>query len=519
MYNKHRGEILNEQEKKINLEDILDALQKKWYWVSIPFLFFAFVGLWLYVVLPKEYESTTLIFIEPQEIPSNYVMATVTSAVEERVKTLTLEVMSRTNLEQIITEMKLFPQERARGVPIEILVNSLRKKVNVDVAGNERNGVSSFKITFRWFNPAIAADVTNRLASLIIESNTRKRSSQASETTVFLEKQLADLKISLEDYEKKLQTFKTAHMGELPEQVQTNTATLINLQNSLDTIQRTLTDARNRKINIEGQLSQLEASRPGSTSSQRDQRLTELRSRLEDMKANYTPEHPEIVKLTEQIKELESKKENTPGGYTNPRAAELRIQLRAINSEIAELEKDSGRVNAKINQYQGRVENAPKMEQELSTLMRDYQITKENYQKLLDKLLEAKRAENMEKRQQGEQFRILDFAKPSQTPIQTNRMKILLACLAIGLGAGAGVILFIEIQDSTIKSISQLEALENGIACISAVPLSLTGEDKRLKKRTTIIFIGINIGLIILGIIAVVASWALDITINKPMGM
>ena len=511
---------MNEQEKKINLEDILDALQKKWYWVTIPFLFFVFLGLWLYVVLPKEYESSTLIFIEPQEIPSNYVVATVTSAVEERVKTLALEVISRSNLEQIITEMKLYPKERARGVPMEILVNSLRRKINVNVADNEerRNRVSSFTISFRWFDPATAADVTNRLASLIIESNTKMRSTQASETTVFLEKQLDELKVSLEDYEKKLQAFKSSHMGELPEQVQTNTATLMNLQNSLDTTQRALTDARNRKINIEGQLSQLETSKPGSTSSQRDQRLAELRSRLEDLKSNYTPEHPEIVKLTEQIKELESKKESA-SGYSNPRATELRIQLRSINNEIAGLERDAGRINAKINQYQGRVENAPKMEQELSTLMRDYQITKDNYQKLLDRLLEAKRAENMEKRQQGEQFRILDFAKPSQRPTQPNFFRIMLICIFIGLGAGAGVILFMEIQDTTIKSISQLESLENGITCISAIPLSLTGEDKQIQKRNTILFIGINIALIIFGIIAVSASWALDIIINKPMGM
>jgi polysaccharide chain length determinant protein (PEP-CTERM system associated) len=510
---------LNEQEKKINLEDILDALQKKWYWVTIPFLFFTFLGLWLYLVLPKEYESSTLIFIEPQEIPSNYVVATVTSAVEERVKTLSLEVVSRSNLEQIINEMKLYPKERARGVPMEILVNALRKKINVNVASSEGARVSSFIITFSWFDPETAADVTNRLASLIIDSNTKIRASKASETTVFLEKQLEELKVSLEDYEKQLQAFKSTHMGQLPEQVQTNTATLLNLQSNLDTIQRSLTDARNRKINLEGQLSLLETSKPGSTSSQRDQKIAELKEKLEDLKSNYTAEHPEIIKLTDQIRELESKKEGSSSEFSNPRATELRIQLRATNNEIAGLERDAGRVNAKINQYQGRLENAPKMEQELSILMRDYQITKDNYQKQLDRLLEAKRAENMEKRQQGEQFRILDFAKPSQSPTKPDLIKIMLICIAIGLGAGAGVILLIEMQDSSIKSISQLESLENGITCISAIPLSLTGEDKKMQKRKTFVFIGINIALVILGIIAVAASWVLHITINKPMGM
>jgi hypothetical protein len=95
----------------------------------------------------------------------------------------------------------------------------------------------------------------------------------------------------------------------------------------------------------------------------------------------------------------------------------------------------------------------------------------------------------------------------------------MLICIALGLGAGAGVILLIEIQDSTIKSISQLESLENGITCVSAIPLSLTGEDKKTKKRKTILFIGINIGLVIFGMIAVLASWAMGIIINKPMGM
>jgi uncharacterized protein involved in exopolysaccharide biosynthesis len=308
-------------------------------------------------------------------------------------------------------------------------------------------------------------------------------------------------------------------MGELPEQVTTNTATLMNLQNNMDTVQRSLTDARNRKINIEGQLSQLEASRPGSTSTQRDQRLADLKARLEEMKGNYTPEHPEIVKLNEQIRELESKSGGSSAGYVNPRVNELRTQLKSINNEISGLERDSARINSKINEYQFRVENAPKREQELSTLMRDYNITKENYQKLLDRLLEAKRAENMEKRQQGEQFRILDFAKPSQNPIKPNLFRLMLICFAIGIAAGAGVILLMELQDTTIKSISQLESLESGIVCISAVPMAMTDEDKRIKKRNTVILIGVNVGLVFFGLITIFASWALHIVINKPLGM
>ena len=298
------------EEKSINLEDLLDVVQKKWYWITIPFFFFMLLGAWLFVVLPREYEASTVILIQPQEIPSEYVVATVRSGLEERVKTLTQEVMSRSNLERVMNEMNLYKEQREKAVPSEILVESMRKRITVDVlsSGRRSDVISSFSLAFRGRDPQQTADVTNRLASLFIENNLTARARQATETTEFLEKQLADLKVLLVDYEEKLQEFRNAYMGQLPEQLQSNTATLTNLQNNLETVQRSLTDARNRKLLLQGQRAPI----PGvgiaaaPTTPSRYQRLTELKQRLQDLRANYTPEHPEIKRLMDQIKALES---------------------------------------------------------------------------------------------------------------------------------------------------------------------------------------------------------------------
>jgi uncharacterized protein involved in exopolysaccharide biosynthesis len=88
---------LTEQKRAISIQDLINALIKKWYWVSMPLIFFILAGIWFFIVTPRTYEATTLILVQPQEIPKNYVEATVSSGVEEQVRTLSQEVLSRSN--------------------------------------------------------------------------------------------------------------------------------------------------------------------------------------------------------------------------------------------------------------------------------------------------------------------------------------------------------------------------------------------------------------------------------------
>ena len=140
---------MTEQKQAMGIQDLLDALIRKWYWVSMPLIFFVLAGIWFYVVTPRTYEATTLILVQPQEIPQNYVQATVSSGVEEQVRTLSQEVLSRSNLETIIKEMNLYTRERGTGTPMDILVASLRKKITITTNGGQPGQVSSFSITYQ----------------------------------------------------------------------------------------------------------------------------------------------------------------------------------------------------------------------------------------------------------------------------------------------------------------------------------------------------------------------------------
>jgi len=500
----------------INIQDLADALVKRWYWVSMPLIFFILAGIWFLIVLPKTYEATTLILVQSQEIPTSYVQATVSEGVVEQVRTLSQEVMSRSNLEAIINDMNLYARERKKGAPMDSLIASLRRMITISTNVGQRGETSSFTISYRGGNPKNVADVTNRLASIFIDSNLKLRAHQASETTEFLQKQLEELKVLLSQQEGKVQEYRNRYLGELPDQLNSNVSTITSLQMRLESLQTSLTEAMNRRLTIQSQLSQADSGTPG-TSSQRGQRLADLRNQLEEMRSKYTPDYPEIKRLENQISELEKHAEKASNARIDPRVADLKNQLNNATMEVDTIRNDVNRIKAQVERYQGRVEDTPKREQELAGLTRDYNITQQNYQKLLDRYYEAKRAEDMEMRQQGEQFRIVDYAEPPQTPVKPNPMRIALIFVALGLGTGAGIITVLEMLDTSVKGVKQLELWSGNIPCITAIPLAQTESDKRRERLMNIMFLGINGAIFLAGTTIIIISKFSNFVLNLPV--
>ncbi len=507
---------MTDQAKKIGLYDLAEALVRQWYWVSLPFVFFVMLGAWLYVVLPRTYEATTLILVQSQQIPQSYVSPTVGQDVTERIRTLSQEVLSRSNLEAIIRELGLFSEERREGTSMDILVASLRRRIKVDTNIGPREQTSSFTITYRGRDPKEVAEVTNKLAAYFIESNLKLRARQATETTAFLQKQLEELKTLLDRQEAQVQEYRNRYIGELPDQLQSNISTISSLQMRLESLQTSLTAAMNRRLTIQGQLSQAESGSPG-TVTQRGQRLAELKSQLEEMKSRYTPEHPEIRRVENQIAELERNTDKPSAVRLDPRVSDLRTQLGNATLEVEMLRREIDRVKSQIDEYQGRVEGTPKREQELAALTRDYNITQQNYQRLLDRYYEAKRAEEMEKRQQGEQFRIVDYAQPPEVPVSPNPLRLALVFLALGIGTGAGIVILLEMIDSSVMSVKQLESWSQGLPCITVVPLALTEGDRRMARLKNLVLLAVNGAVLVIGCAAVIVSRVTGLTVDLPV--
>jgi hypothetical protein len=237
--------------------------------------------------------------------------------------------------------------------------------------------------------------------------------------------------------------------------------------------------------------------------------LAELNDKL---KRGYTERHPDIRKLRAHIAEEEAKEpkpveiqaelkvptppdapketataapvDSTPrrkpaASTTNP---VLITQLKSLDADIAKQKQEQQRLTKQIGVYQSRLEAIPVRQQEVAELVRDYEISKAHYSQLLDKQLSAETATQLEIRQKGEKFSILDPAQPAERPSQPNRK------LFNAMGALAGLVLGVllalgkELIGTTITAPDQV-ALSSGIPVLEVIPVIVTKRDYRRRKR------------------------------------
>src|SRR5581483_1206293 len=153
------------------------AWRRKWV-ILIPFLVIAGAAAFIARSLPSVYRASTVILVEKPKVPETYVRSTVTTRMEDRLATINQQVLSRTWLERLITQLDLFREERG-VVPMEKLVARMRRDIDVQVHGRGR-AKDSFTISYRGRDPRIVRDVTNQLAALFIEENSKVREEQAA---------------------------------------------------------------------------------------------------------------------------------------------------------------------------------------------------------------------------------------------------------------------------------------------------------------------------------------------------
>ena len=183
------------------------AFRRKW-WIVIPFLVTILVGLAYALKAPKVYQAETLILVQPQSVPQSVVTPIVSTSVEDRLRTITQQVTSRTNLESIIKQYALYNDSK-NGMLIDDKVALLRKNVTIDVSRSSRSRESNaFTIRFQGKDPRKVMEVTNALASNFISENLSIRENQATGTSSFLTDELQTMKQRLAEKEGALKKYR-----------------------------------------------------------------------------------------------------------------------------------------------------------------------------------------------------------------------------------------------------------------------------------------------------------------------
>jgi polysaccharide chain length determinant protein (PEP-CTERM system associated) len=494
------------------------AIRRIW-WIIIPLFLSIIAGISLSIKLPKIYRASTLILVQPQKVPESYIREIVSVNIEDRVRTITQQVTSRTNLEKIINDFNLYNNPRS-FMFMEDKVEDLRRRITVDVSGSSRRQeANAFQIFFTGANPKQVADVANALASYFITENLKLREEQAMGTEEFLTEELANLRAKLIKKEEEIKEYREKYMGGLPEQLETNLRILESLQQQKIANQENQREAENRILSIQQQMSDAIERRktliaPADLGGQiaEPTSLDQLKAQLASLEARYTPRHPDIIRLKQRISELESAEQTgVKADRGSPKEASksqaetnLTNQLREIGFAIENLKAEALQIESQIKWYQAKVEETPRREQELMSLNRDYDNVQETYNSLLSRKLEAELAVNMEKKQKGEQFRILDTAKIPQRPFKPDIQRLLLMSIALGFGLGFALAYLMESLDTSFRRPEEIENALN-MTIIASLPFIRNAQEMgRLKRKKMMTAFSIGITVLFLGLAMII---------------
>ena len=515
------GMALHQKANNVSLQDYVEIFWRRKWWLVIPLVLGVVAGYVACFFIPPSYQSSTLILVEPQKVPISYVTPTVPGTVDDRLRTISQQIMSRTNLSRIIKEYSLYKREDVApakrndllgrvqdkvkqllvqyglsreeiSTPLnqdevsEEIIERMRKDIALKVIGKE-----AFSVTYNGQNPNTVMRVTNTLALLFIEENLKTRERQAEGTSEFLASQLLEAERELQKQEQKLKEYQQQHRGALPAQLDANLRTLDRFQKDLNAIDDSiksgeLTQAEERKNAAEERralqdLTLLQPTAP--TSALQPQplapklhaptKLEALKQELARLRATFNENYPDLVSLNKQIEELSKTAPQqpelaTPSGASAPgtsaelaalpspaatsiptpaaakKAAYPARNASTIEREIATLRARRERLIAQMQKLEEYVNATPVNEEKLAELMRDHSISLKNYQSLLEKRLHAKISENLEKKQQSEQFRILDPANFPTESTRPNRPFAVGIGGALGGGLGVGLILLLN---------------------------------------------------------------------------
>lgn len=503
---------MSETQLKITPEMVVDIVLRRRWFIMVPFSIALIVGIYFAITTPRIYEAKTMILVEGQRVPQNYVQSVVTEDTAQRITTISQQILSRTNLEKIIKDFKLFSDPRLKKMYIEDQVALLRQRITVDVIRDARRATEAFTIAFKGREPEKVMQVANGLASYFIDENLKVRESQAIGTSTFLESELEAMRLKLEQLEEKIKEYRRTNMGELPEQLETNLRILERLQEDLTDRQQSLRDARSRLAVLNSQATSREPSVvviSGNQQANSDSASpAELRSQLEALQSRYTDKHPDIQRLKKQIADLEASQNANPGGQ-NRIPFEMRQQIAEAQREVQSIEGEIDSMRVQISDYQNRVENIPKREQELLGLRRDYENIQATYESLLTRKLEADIAVNMERKQKGEQFRIVDPARVPQRPIEPNMKKLFVFTIAAGLGLGCGLAILLEFGIPTYRRPDEIED-QYELPVLVSIPALLQPKQLFLKKVNVIASVAYSAAIFVLvgllGLLSVVGS-------------
>jgi protein tyrosine kinase modulator len=462
--------------------DYVSVVNRRKWWFIVPVTLSLVVGGLLVWKLPRTYQATSTIAVSAPRLAPN-VSGAIEMARPDRMRAVSQQLLSRTVLERT-ARLEHLDQNSS----IESAINDIRSSVSVSLpdsitpssgggsgapdkslSPDQKAQLDTYQVSVLDDTPEDAQRIVNRLVQVFVEENSRSREVRAQDTSQFIETQLQASATRLNALEARLRTMKESFMGRLPEQTNANLAMVSAMQRQLESNATTLHAEQDRLSMIERQiegLQQQQASDSAAATGARGGpaepaavRVQTLRRELADAQLNYTNKHPEVVRLKDELATAEKDAAAERARPAEDRAAALNAtpEYRQLQKDrevskmrIAELQRQQKDINGQVAQYQTRVESAPRVEQQMVSLQREYDLERGTYSDLSGKKQTALLDEELQRKQGSEQFSVLVPAGLPSEPFKPKPLRVMLMAVAAGLVLGGGLAFGREYLDRSV---------------------------------------------------------------------
>ncbi len=454
------------------------------------------IAVWVSYVVPPEYESQTLVLVQQQVVPQDYVKPVVNEDLDAQLASMKEQIESRSRLEPIITRYGLFA---GKGQTMDDRVAQTRKAISVSQIQSDtgHGGTPGFYVAFDARDPHTAQLVCGEITSLFLTENLNSMQQAAEGTTDFLKQQLDDAKRTLDEQDARLAAFQQKYLGRLPDEEASNTNTLQALTTQLDSVTQSISQMQQNETFLQTMIAQQKNSQ-GNAGSQvqeaQDERKNELASLIQQktqLETQYTSDYPDVVVVTHKIAKLEAEIRNNPfkpsqnvpvpvAQTDSSQLRNLQAQLHAVQQSLIPARQEQSRIQNQIHVYEARIEQSPQVEEEYKQITRDHATAVQFYDSLLTKMNESSMATALQQRQQGEQFSVMDPPNLPESPKFPNHTVFAVGGLFGGLALGVLIAGLLEFLDISMRSEADIWAFTN---LPTLAVISYTGTLRRSRNR------------------------------------
>jgi polysaccharide chain length determinant protein (PEP-CTERM system associated) len=447
------------------LEFILEQIRGAWRfrWTAMLVAWIVCLVGWLVVLaMPDTYSAWARVYVDTRTRLSQAVQGiAVESNIASEAEAVREALLGGPQLEKV-ARLAMPGYASASPEHQATIIDGLRKRLQVEATGQRNQPADLYTITYTDQDRRTAHHVVDELLRLFL-ANSLGGSQQGSEQAqTFLAQQIAEYDKKLAAAESRLADFKRQNAGLVPGATGDYFTRLHGETDELDKDRSALTvaeqkrDELHRQLSSEGPLMGSAAGRVngaagGAGGADTPSAIRETQARLDELLLRFTDKHPDVIAARRTLEDLKKRQQveidairhgdqaaiAASGMAANPVYQGIKLQLSQAEVEVAAARRQVSDRQGRIAELRKMINTAPQVEAEFARLNRDYDVTRGQYQALVERLNRAKLSDKAEATGVV-RFEVVEPPTGSDQPVSPDRIRLILVVLLAGLAAGSG---------------------------------------------------------------------------------